>query len=224
MAHVEAPSRLLPAAVLAHEPVQPALNPPGKPEIRRIEREHQPLVHHAGKEPVGQNEFDAVRTSPGLDILLPLVDPGEAVYPLSSIRTFSLAQRRGDGGGLQPVQRSAQRQVVAAAGATLRKAQDLVGRGHHQARRRNAFLLGLDDLARSPDQHVGIPDGGDAVLGHALDRERNSARFKSDRHNARRFGEREERIGHQVLRIAQRHVAARQRAEQRQLLAFARAL
>ena len=146
------------------------------------------------------------------------------MHPPAAVRALALAQRRGDGSGLQLVQRGAQRQVVAAAGAPLRKAQDLVGRGHHQARRRNAFLLGLDDLARSPDQHVGVPDGGNSMLGYALYRERDAAGIEADRYSARRLGEREERIGHQVLRVAQRHVTARQRAEQRQLLAFVRAL
>ncbi|MNL42198.1 hypothetical protein D3C87_1646400 [compost metagenome] len=141
-----------------------------------------------------------------------------------AVRSLTLAQRGGDGGGLQAIQRGAQRQVVAAAGAALREAQDLVGRGHHQARRCNALLLGLDDLACSPDQHVGIPDGGDAVLWHALHGERHTTGLEADRHGARRLGKGEEWVGHQVQRVAQRHVTARQCTEQRQLFTFARAL
>ena len=133
-----------------------------------------------------------------------------------------------DGGGhrgrLQPVQRGAQHAVVGLAGAALGETQDLVRRGLHQARGLQAIVARLHDLARSPDQHVGVPDGGDAVFGHAIHRDAHLARLEVDWRCAPRLGQRKEWVGHQVLRIARRHVATGQGAEQRELFAFVRAL
>eukprot|EP01035_Chromulina_nebulosa_P013303 gene13304-17671_t len=78
------------------------------------------------------------------------------------------------------------------------------------------FIARLDDLARRPDQNVGIPDRRHAVLGGRLDEDLDFAHAKVDRPGARRFGEAEERPGHQVLRVARGEFAG-QRAEQVEL-------
>ena len=49
--------------------------------------------------------------------------------------------------------------------------QYLVRRRHHQARGRPSGVARLDELARRPDQHVGVPNSRHAVLGHGLDRD-----------------------------------------------------
>jgi hypothetical protein len=73
-------------------------------------------------------------------------------------------------------------------------------------------------ICEAPDQHVGIPDRGDAVLLRALHADRD-ARAEVDRRRAPRLRQREERKGHQVLAVARRHVA-RQGAEQVELFAL----
>ena len=78
----------------------------------------------------------------------------------------------------------------------------------------------LDDLGGRPDQHVGIPDGGHAVLGDGFDTDDDGAGFEVDRRHPLGLAEREERVRHQVLRIAQREIAG-QRPEEIELLAFA---
>ncbi len=46
MGDVEAPPALLPAAVLAHDTVEPALEPAGKLEVSGIDRQHERPVEH----------------------------------------------------------------------------------------------------------------------------------------------------------------------------------
>ena len=130
-----------------------------------------------------------------------------------------LAQRGGDRGGLQTVERGLQAVIVARTDAAADKGQNLVGRGGHQARGAQAGVTRLDDLAGGPDQHVGVPDGGHAVLGHGFDADRDVVHPVVDRRRAVRLGEAEERIGHEVLRIARREIAW-QRPKQFELLAF----
>ena len=66
--------------------------------------------------------------------------------------------------------------------------------------------------ACGPDQDVCVPDGRHSVLGHGLDADHDVVRPIIDRRHAMRLGEREERVGHEVLRIAGREIA-RQRAK-----------
>ncbi|MCY1268170.1 hypothetical protein D9M70_166190 [compost metagenome] len=132
-----------------------------------------------------------------------------------------LADRGGDAGRLQSIQGCLEALVVAQRGAAADEAQDLVGRRAHQPRGRNARIARFDDLAGRPDQDVGIPDRGDAVLQRALHTHRHAAGAEIDRDGAPRLGQREERMRHQALGVARRHVA-RQGAEKIQLLALCR--
>ena len=130
-----------------------------------------------------------------------------------------LAQRCRDRRRLQPVERRLEALIVAQRCAAPGEVQYLVGRRRHQARRAQARVARLDDLGSGPDQNVGVPDGGHAMFGDGLDADCNVARTEVDRRRAVGFGETEEWIGHEVLRVAGREVAG-ERAEQFELLAF----
>src|SRR5688572_2224344 len=54
VAKVEPPTSWLAAAMLADQPVEPALDPPGQREVRAIDREHQARIEYAGVEPIGK--------------------------------------------------------------------------------------------------------------------------------------------------------------------------
>ena len=144
-----------------------------------------------------------LRPTRAVGAFLPLVDPGEAVSPALA----RLPDRGGDGGGLQAIEPGLQALVVQRGIAATDEGQDLIGRRGHQARGAQATVARIDDLGGCPDQHVGVPDGRHAVLRRRLDADRHLAHPEVDRPDARRFGEGEERPGHQVLRVAQRHVA-----------------
>jgi len=81
-------------------------------------------------------------------------------------------------------------------------------RSSNQPRGGSPGIARLDDLARHPDQHIGIPDCCHAVFGGGFDEDRDLAHTKIDRFDALRLGETEERPGHQVLRIARRDIAS----------------
>lgn len=213
---VELPAVFLPAAMLAHQAVQPALDAPRESEVRRVYGQHQGGVQHAGIEPVRQDQLDAQRCAVGIGQLLPLVDPRKAVQAPSS----SFADGRCHRGRLQPVERGLEALVVAQRLAAPDEAQDLVGRGLHPPRRLDARVLGFDDLAGGPDQDVCIPDGGNAMLLRAFYANGGVAAAKVDRRGAPRLRQREKRIGHQVLGIARCHVLARQSTEQVELFAL----
>ena len=112
-----------------------------------------------------------------------------------------------DDGRLQAGERALQELVIAGAGLPADRGQELIGREAQEARGLEAEVFGLDDLARRPDQHVGVPDGRHAVLGHGVDLDADIAGFVEDRRRAPGFGEREERPLHQVALIARAGVA-----------------
>src|SRR3546814_4523594 len=70
---------LLPAAMLAHQAVQPALDAAREPEVRRVDGQHQSSVQHAGIEPDRQDQLDDQWRASGIGQFLPFVDPREAV-------------------------------------------------------------------------------------------------------------------------------------------------
>src|SRR5690606_36485537 len=125
---VELPAVALTAAVLAHQPVQPALDPAGELEVGRVDGEHACAVQYAGVEPVGQDQFDAQGPAIGRSQFPPFVDPRETVQAPPA----GFADRGGHAGGLQPVQGGPQALVVPRRGAATDEAQDLVGRGAYQ--------------------------------------------------------------------------------------------
>src|SRR3546814_14961198 len=105
---VEAPAATLVPAVLAHQPVQPALDAAAELEIHRIDGQHQRVLDDAGVEPVREDQFDAARSTIAVGAFLPLVEPGEAMQAPSG----GLADRGRDAGRLQPVERGAEALVV----------------------------------------------------------------------------------------------------------------
>lgn len=212
---VELPAVALAAAVLAYQPVQPAFDTAREPEVSPVDGQYQGVVQHTGKEPVRQDQFDTQRHAPGVRTFLPLVDPREAVQSPAG----GLADRGRHSGRLQAIQCRLETLVVAQRCAPANKAQDLVRRGLYPPGRPNTRIAGLDNLAGRPDEDVGIPDGGDAVLLRALHADGDLAVAKVDRRGTPRLRQREERVGHQILGVARRHVA-RQRTEQIELFSL----
>ena len=130
-----------------------------------------------------------------------------------------LAQRGRHGGRLQPIERRLQSVIIAGARAAAGEGENLARRRHHQARGAQAGVACFDDLARRPDQHVGIPDGRHAVLRHRLDADGDLVHPEIDRRRAMGLGEAEERIGHEVLRISGRQITG-ESPEEFELLAL----
>ena len=212
MREVEAPAELLFAAVLAHKAVQPALQASRQTEIVAVDGEDERVIEHRAVEPVGHDEFEAEWPATMVRALLPFVDPGEAVHPPLG----RLADRGGDRCRLEPVERGLQPVVVAERHAASDEVQDFIGRGRHEARRAQADVTSLDDLRGRPDQDICVPDRRHAVFGDGFDADFHRARLEVDRRQALRLGQREERIGHEVLRVARRKIAG-QRPEQIEL-------
>lgn len=212
VAEVEGPALRLTAGVLAGEAVQPALDAAGEAEVFPPDGEHEGVGEDALVEPVRQDQLQPERAAGGVSALLPLVDPGEAV-PAPQVGLAQVGHHRGR---LEAVQCGAQALVVAQRSAPPGEGEDLVRRRAEQARGAQAGVARLDELAGGPDQHVGVPDGGEAVLGGALDADAHVARGVVDRLGALRLGQREERVRHQVLLVAHRHGAG-QRDEQVEL-------
>ncbi|WIG53946.1 MAG: hypothetical protein OJF48_004867 [Afipia sp.] len=198
MAKVEAPSIALAAAVLAHQAVEPAVEAARQIEISAVDREHERVVKNGLVEPVRHDQLDALRPAVAIGALLPFVDPREAMA--AAFRR--LADRCRNGRRLQPVERRLQALVVAQRRAAPDIGENFVGRGGHQPRGAKPGIPRLDDLARRPDQDVGVPDCRHAMIGHGLDADRHVAGDEIDRRNAMGFGEREERIGHEILRVS----------------------
>ena len=189
--------------------------PPVRLEIRRVDGEHERVVEDRAIEPIRHDEIDAIGIAVRIGALGPFVDPGEAVHaPLAD-----LAQRGRDGRRLQSIQRRLQPVIVTRACAAAGEGQNFARRRRHQARGAQARVARFDDLASGPDQHVGVPDGRHAVLGHRLDADGDLAHAEIDRRRAVGLGEAEERIGHEVLRVPRREVAG-ESPEEFELLAF----
>src|SRR3546814_2009461 len=81
VAQFETPTIYLSASMFASDPVKPALNAAGEPEIARIYRQHETAIEDALVEPVGQHEFHAFDTARSCDQLFPFIDPGELLAP-----------------------------------------------------------------------------------------------------------------------------------------------
>lgn len=90
----------------------------------------------------------------------PFIDPGELMPPPLLVVTDGGADR----GRLQPVERSLEQFVGANACAAAGCGEKLVGCETQEAGRDEPVVLGFDDLARGPDENIGVPDGRHAVL------------------------------------------------------------
>jgi len=95
-----------------------------------------------------------------------------------------LADRGRDGRRLKPVERGLEAIIIIAARSAPDIGQNLVRCRRHQPRGRPPGIARLDELARGPDQYVGVPDGRHAVLGHGLDRDPRLAHAEVDRRGA----------------------------------------
>src|SRR5713226_3198539 len=204
MRELEHPAMSLTAGVLARNPVEPALDAARQPEVGRIDGQHQRAVDHAAVEPIGQHEFHALDPARPRRHFLPFVDPGE--LPPSPMLT--VADGGGDNSRLQAGQRRLQEEVLLIAGRTTDTAQQLIGREAEEARGDKAQILGADNLARCPDQHVGVPDRRHAVLWHSEHLHLDVIGTVEDRLGTRRFRQREERPLHQIALVARAGVAA----------------
>ncbi len=88
-------------------------------------------------------------------------------------------------------------------------AQQMVRREADKARRGEAVVLGRDDLRGRPYQHVGVPYGRHAVLGHPEHLHLDIGGLVENRLGARRLRQREERPLHQIALVARCGVAGR---------------
>src|SRR5208337_515697 len=113
MREVETPAILLPAAVLAHDAVEPTLESARQREIPAIDGQDERVLKDAGVEPIGQDELDAERPAVGVRPLLPFVDPGKAM-PAALGR---LADGGGDGCRLEPVEAGLEALIIPGARA-----------------------------------------------------------------------------------------------------------
>ena len=109
--------------------------------------------------------------------------------------------------------------VVPHAGAATNEGQNLVGvaairREVFRPASRASTICEAAQIRTSASQIVAMPCSGTASTRMAI-----VAGAEVDRNDAPGFGEGEERIGHQILRIAWREIA-RQRAEQIKLFPF----
>ena len=102
-----------------------------------------------------------------------------------------LAQRGRHRGRLQSIDRCLQPVIIAGACAAAGEGVNLAWRGHHQARGAQPGVACFDDLARGPDQHVGIPNGRHAVLRDRLDADRDLVHPEVDRRRSVGLGEAE---------------------------------
>src|SRR5438132_81557 len=179
--------------------VQPSFDAAGQREVGRVDRQHQRTVEDAAIEPLRQHKLHAMAMPARIDQLLPFVDPGE----LHSSPIHAVTDRGQDHSGLEPLQRPLQPDVLTLSRSAADRDQELIGREAEEAGSPEAVIGGLDDLAGSPDQHIGVPDGCYAVLGKTVHLDPDSTSLVEDWGSAPALGETEEGLAHQVALVAQ---------------------
>lgn len=202
--HLEQPAPRLAAGVLARHPIEPALDAARQAEIERVDGQDERAVDDAAIEPVGQDDLHALDPAVAQRPFFPFVDPGE----LLAAPMLALTDRGGHHGRLQAHQRGLEPAIVGGPGLAADGGQQLVGRKAQAAGGAKAPVLGLDDLRGGPDQEVGVPDRGHAVLGQAVDLHLDRAGPIEDGTGSPRLRQREERTLHQVALVAGTGVAA----------------
>ena len=200
---LEQPALGLAAGVLTGDAIEPALDAAGEPEVGRVDGEDERAIDNAAVEPIGENELHPLDATVARRAFLPLVDPGELMTP----PMLAVADGGADDGRLQAGECAFQELVVAGAGLAADRAEKLVGREAQKAGSPQAEVFRLDELARGPDEHIGVPDGRHAVLGHGVDLDPDIAGLIEDRRDASGLGEGEERTLHQVALVARAGVA-----------------
>src|SRR4029077_7383266 len=78
----------------------------------------------------------------------------------------------------------------------------MVARYRQEAGSLQAVIGRLDDLAGSPDQHIGVPDSCHAVLGKTVHLDPDPSGLVNDRDSAPALGETEEGLAHQIALVA----------------------
>src|SRR5260370_25064828 len=205
MPDLEGPSVRLAAGVLAGNAVEPALDAAGEPKVGRVDREHEPAVEDTLIEPLGQDELDALAAAPRISEFLPFVEPGE----LLPAPVLAVTDRGLHDGGLKPLQRPLEELVLAKASAAAGGDEELVRRETDEAGGAQLFVGGLDDLRRSPDQHIGIPDGRHAEFRNSVDLHLRISGFVENRLCAFALRERKERALHQIALVARADAVVR---------------
>src|SRR5216683_8445692 len=147
----------------------------------------------------------------------PAIEPGRAVSldlpfqvqgRLPPPPMLTVADGGSDNRRLQPGERRLQEEILLIAGRAADTAQQLIWREAEEARGGEAQILGPDNLARCPDQHIGVPDRRHAMLGHAEHLHLDVISAVEDRLGTRRFRQREEWPLHQIALVARTGVTA----------------
>src|SRR3546814_9969318 len=90
-----------------------------------------------------------------------------------------LADGCGDGRRLQPVERGFEAVIIVTARPAPAIGQYLMRGRRHEPRGRPSGIACLDELARRPDQDVGVPDGRHAMFGHGFRSEEHTSELQS---------------------------------------------
>ena len=113
---------------------------------------------------------------------------------------------------LQPGEGCLEAIVAAFVGSTTDESEDVIGSRRDEPRGRQTLIPGLYDLRGRPDQDIGIPDRGDAVVEGSRNPNGDPLGIENNRFDALGFGEREEGVGHEILRISRSQIP-RKRSE-----------
>jgi hypothetical protein len=147
--------------MFANDPVEPALEAARQREILAVYGQDEGVVENTGIEPVRQDQLDPKRPAVRVAPLLPFVDPGEAMAA-----TFGCLQ---DGGGdrcrLKPVEARLEALTIARARTAADEGSGFRTPSMPSAARSPAGIARVDDLRSGPNQDIGVPDRGHAVLG-----------------------------------------------------------
>src|SRR4051794_33571288 len=207
------PEGVLLSDVLPGDPVKGALKTTFDLEVSRINGEHPALLHDTLVDPARELELHHGLLAFNLDVA-PFVDPRERAFVAPEPAAPQRTDVGADIGVLEAVQGGLELVVRASAGTAggvvgaPNGTQQLVRTEAQHAACGCATALALEQLARSPDQHVRVPDCGHAVLGVRgdLDPHTPVGALVVDRLHPFALSEREEGPLHRLPLIAEREV------------------